>query len=118
MTNRGTGNSSSWQEPSSLNHWGAQEEAIGSGAYWHSQGTDMDDDPGTETDTSSDSGHEEIDMSDLNRLTKVKLLHMRIGNIDCTDANGEGYQVSLLASSGAFTSASEPQKEKAFPDMP
>ena len=70
MTNHGTGNSSPWQESSSLNHWGTPEEATGSGAYWQSQGTDMDDDSGTETDTSSDSGHEEIDMSDLNGLNQ------------------------------------------------
>ena len=44
MTSHGTGNSSPWQESSSLNHWGTPEEAIGSGAYWQSQGTDMDDD--------------------------------------------------------------------------
>ena len=37
---------------------------------------------------------------------------MRIGNIDCTNANGEGYRVNLLASSGAFTSAFELRKEK------
>ena len=44
------------------------EEATGSGAYWQPQGTDMEDDSGTETDTSSYSGHEEIDMSVLNGL--------------------------------------------------
>ena len=106
MTNHATGNSSPWQDSSCLNHWGTPEEATGSGAYWQSQDTDMEDDSGTETDTSSDSGHEEIDM--------------RIGNIDCTSANGEDYQVSLLASSGAYTSASEQQKEKehVFLDMP
>ena len=70
MTNHGTGNISPWQESSSLNHWGTPEEATGSGAYWQSQGTDMDDDSGTETDTSSDSGHEEIDMSDLNGVNR------------------------------------------------
>ena len=70
MTNHGTGNSSPWQESSSLNHWGTPEEATGSGAYWQSQGTDMEDDSGTETDTSSDSGHEEIDTSDLNGLNQ------------------------------------------------
>ena len=32
--------------------------------------TDMEEDSGTETDTSSDSGHEEIDMSDLNGLNQ------------------------------------------------
>ena len=30
----------------------------------------MEDDSGTETDTSSDSGHEEIDVSDLNGLNQ------------------------------------------------
>ena len=70
MTNHGTGSSSPWQESSSLNHWGTPDEATGSGAYWQPQGTDMDDDSGTETDTSSDSGHEEIDMSDLNGLNQ------------------------------------------------
>ena len=65
MTDHGTGGSSSWQDFSFLNHWDTPEEATGSGAYWQSQGTDMEDDSGTETGTSSDSGHEEIDMSDL-----------------------------------------------------
>ena len=59
-----------WQESSSLNHWGTPEEATGSGAYWQSQGTDMDGDSGTETDTSSDIGHEGIVMSDLSRLNQ------------------------------------------------
>ena len=69
MTSHGTGSSSSsWQGPPSLNHWGTPEEATGSSAYWQSQGTDMEDDSGTETDTSPDKGHEEIDMSDLNGL--------------------------------------------------
>ena len=70
MTNHGTGNSSPWQDSSSLNLWGASEEATGSGAYWQSQGTDMEDDSGTETDTSSDSGYEEIDTSGLNGLNQ------------------------------------------------
>ena len=69
MTNHGTGSSSSsWQNSSSLNHWGNPEDTTGSGAYWQTQGADIEDDSGTETDTSSDSGHEEIDMSDLNGL--------------------------------------------------
>ena len=69
MTNHGTGSSSSsWQNPSSLNHWGNLEDTTGSGAYWQTQDADIADDSGTETDTSSDSGHEEIDMSDLNGL--------------------------------------------------
>ena len=52
--------SSSWQDPSSLNHWGTPEEATGSGAYWQSQGIDIEDGSGTEADTSPDSGHEDI----------------------------------------------------------
>ena len=69
MTNHGTGSSSSsWQNPSSVNHWGSPEDTTGSGAYWQTQGADIEDDSGTEADTSSDSGHEEIDMSDLNGL--------------------------------------------------
>ena len=45
---------------------------------------------------------------------------MRSGSNDCTDVNGEGYQVSLLASPGAYISASEQQKEKekVFLDLP
>ena len=42
------------------------KEATGRGAYWQSHGTDMEDDSGAETDTSLDSGHEEIDTSGLN----------------------------------------------------
>ena len=69
MTNHGVGgSSSSWQDSSSLEHWGTLEEATRSGAYWQSQGTDMEDDSGIETDTSSDSGREELDMSDLSGL--------------------------------------------------
>ena len=71
MTNHGTGSSSSsWQNSPSLNHWGNLEDttSTGSGAYWQTQSADVEDDSGTETDTSSDSGHEEIDMSDLNGL--------------------------------------------------
>ena len=66
----------------------------------------MEDDSGTETDTSSDSGHEEIDMADLNGLNHGEAF-TRIGNIDCTNASGAGFQASLLASSGASASASE-----------
>ena len=70
VANQVTGNSSPWQDSSSLNHWGTPGEATGSGAYWQSQGTDMEDDSGTERDTSSDSGHEEIDVPDLNGLNQ------------------------------------------------
>ena len=71
MTNHSTGSSSSsGQDSSSLNHWGMPEQATGSGAYWRPQGTDMEDDSRTETDTSSDSGHGEIVLSGLNGLNQ------------------------------------------------
>jgi hypothetical protein len=50
MTNHGTGSSSSsWQNPTSLNHWGNPEDTTGSGAYWQTQNADIEDDSGTET---------------------------------------------------------------------
>ena len=55
-------------------------------------------------------------------MVEIKVRHqpIRVGNIDCTNASGEGFQVSLPASSGAYTNASEQLKgkEKVFPDMP
>ena len=49
MTNHGTGSSSSsWQNPSSLNHWGNPEDTTGSGAYWQTQSADIEDDSGTD----------------------------------------------------------------------
>ena len=61
--------SSSWQNTSNPNHWGTLQNSHsnGGGAYWQASSTEgfFDNDSGTETDTSSDSGNEEIDMSDL-----------------------------------------------------
>ena len=70
MANPSTGgSSSSWQNTSNPNPWGTEPAPHpgGSGAYWQSSIAEdfLDNDSGTETDTSSDSGNEEIDMSDL-----------------------------------------------------
>ena len=93
--------------------WGMPEEATGSGAYWQSQGTDMEDESGTETDIPSDRGHREIDMSDLNGLSHG-------------DASAHAYwQYRLHKRKWRRLSARLPAnseqlkgKGKVFPDMP
>ena len=73
-----------------------------------------------QTDTSSDSGHEEIDMSDLNGLDHGEASAHAYWQYRLHKRKGAGFQASLLASSDAFIYASElPKgKEKVFPDTP